>query len=149
MKRNKIKETVNDLRDDFNSGVRALCGRPSPAKRLVIVLVIGCVLSVASVSALVKAIYSIGKRDAELLYIEHIKQLELKCSGDSIKNHKLKAWNNSPFSGTQRKNYPCRHYRLRRRRTIRHFYPQLAGYKRRQRSACEYGYDCRNKRKPV
>jgi UDP-N-acetylglucosamine:LPS N-acetylglucosamine transferase len=84
MKKNKLKETVYELRDDFNSSLRTLCGRPSAVKRLVIVLIIGGALSVVSVSALVEAIYNIGKRDAELIHIEHIKQLELKRSNDSI-----------------------------------------------------------------
>jgi 5-bromo-4-chloroindolyl phosphate hydrolysis protein len=59
-------------------------------KRLVIVLIIGGVLSVVSVSTLVRAVYSIGKRDAELIYIEHIKQLELNRS-DSVKSYTLKS----------------------------------------------------------
>jgi hypothetical protein len=80
----ELKEFLGDIREDFNSGLRAVCGRPSPVKRLVIVLIIGGALSVVSVCTLVKAIYNIGKRDAELIHIEHIKQLELKRSNDSI-----------------------------------------------------------------
>jgi hypothetical protein len=92
MKKSTLKETVNDVRDGFSSGLRIVCGKPSPAKRLVIVLIIGCVLSVVSVCTLVRSIYNIGKRDAELIHIEHIKQLELKRS-DSIKNYELKITN--------------------------------------------------------
>jgi hypothetical protein len=86
MKKNKLNETVNEIRDGFSSSLRAVCGRPSPTKRLVIVLIIGGVLSVVSVSALVRAIYDIGKRDAQRQFMEvqHIEQLKLKPSGDSI-----------------------------------------------------------------
>ena len=86
MKKSKLNETVNEIRDGFDSSLRAVCGRPSPVKRLVIVLIIGFVLSVVSVSTLVRAIYNIGKRDAEQQFIElqHIEQLKLKPSADSI-----------------------------------------------------------------
>jgi hypothetical protein len=88
----KVKATVEEIRDGFSSSLRAACGKPSPTKRLVIVLIIGGVLSVVSVCTLVRAIYDIGKRDAELIYIEHIKQLELKRN-DSIKKHELNSKN--------------------------------------------------------
>jgi hypothetical protein len=88
MEKSTLRERVNDIGNGFESGLRTVCGKPSPVKRLIIVLVIGSVLSVVSVCTLVRAIYSIGKRDAELIYIEHIRQLELKHSDsiNSIKN---------------------------------------------------------------
>jgi hypothetical protein len=84
MKKNILKETASDVRDSLECGLRAVCGKPSPEKRLVIVLIILAILSVTSVSVLVRSIYNIGKRDAELIHIEHLKQLELKRSADSI-----------------------------------------------------------------
>jgi hypothetical protein len=86
----RLKDFFGDLRDDFICGLHAVCGKPSPVKRLVIVLIIGGALSVVSVCTLVRSIYNIGKRDAELIYIEHIKHLELKRSGDSINSIKNK-----------------------------------------------------------
>jgi hypothetical protein len=80
----RLKEFFGDLRDNFRCGLHAVCGKPSPVKRLVIVLIIGGALSIVSVCTLVSSIYNIGKRDAELIHIEHIKQLELRLSGDSI-----------------------------------------------------------------
>ncbi|MDR1632981.1 MAG: TraL conjugative transposon family protein [Dysgonamonadaceae bacterium] len=84
----RLKEFLGDIREDFNCGLHAVCGKPSPMKRLVIVLIIGVALSVVSVCTLVRSIYNIGKRDAEVIHIEHIKQLELKYSGDSINSIK-------------------------------------------------------------
>ncbi|MDR0386137.1 MAG: TraL conjugative transposon family protein [Prevotellaceae bacterium] len=85
-----LKEFLFDVREDFNCALRAVCGRPSPIKRLVIVVIICGVLSGVSVSTLVRSVYNTGKRDAkaEMIHIEHIKQLELKHSSDSINSIK-------------------------------------------------------------
>ena len=67
-----------------------MCNGLSPDQRIITIVVFCTVLGVMSVYMTVSSIYSIGRRDAELIQIEHIKTLELKQSNDSIlilKNH--------------------------------------------------------------
>ena len=77
----KVKEFLINVWDEIEYGLRLLCGKPTPMKRFIIVLVIGGSLSIAFIHSIVSSIYNIGKRDAERIYIE---QLELKDENDSI-----------------------------------------------------------------
>jgi hypothetical protein len=81
-----IRNQLTDIWDEFCYGLRRLCGKPSPLKRLVTVLVLAVGLGGANLYLIVSSIYNIGKRDArkEYMKIEHIKQAELKHSNDSI-----------------------------------------------------------------
>jgi hypothetical protein len=84
--RTSIKNQLTDIWDEFCYGLRWLCGKPSPLKRLITVLILAVGLGGANIYLVVSSIYNIGKRDAQKEYmeIEHIKQVELKHSNDSI-----------------------------------------------------------------
>jgi hypothetical protein len=81
-----IKNQLADICDELCYGLRRLCGKPSPTKRLITVLALAVGLGGANIYLVVSSIYNIGKRDGQKEYmkIEHIKQLELKHSNDSI-----------------------------------------------------------------
>jgi hypothetical protein len=85
-----ITNHLTDIWDELGYGLRRLCGKPSPLKRLITVLVLAVGLGGTNIYLIVSSIYSIGKRDTEKKYleIEHIKQLELQQKSDSI--HQLK-----------------------------------------------------------
>ena len=78
-KRNYI-EKVQDWADDC---LRRMCGRITPGKRLVVILVMFLFFGGLSIYITVSSIYNIGKRDGRRLQIEHIKQYPLHDS-DSI-----------------------------------------------------------------
>ena len=73
-KRNYI-EKVQDWADDR---LRRMCGRITPGKRLVVILVMFLFFSGLSIYITVSSIYNIGKRDGRRLQIEHIRQLPLQ-----------------------------------------------------------------------
>lgn len=73
-KRNYI-EKVQDWADDR---LRRMCGRITPGKRLVVILVMFFLFGGLSIYITVSSIYNIGKRDGRRLQIEHIKQLPLQ-----------------------------------------------------------------------
>ncbi len=73
-KRNYI-EKVQDWADDR---LRRMCGRITPGKRLVVILVMFFFFSGLSIYITVSSIYNIGKRDGRRLQIEHIRQLPLQ-----------------------------------------------------------------------
>ena len=72
--------------------VRLLCGRPSPMKRLIMVLA-ACVLFAAiNVYFVISSIYNMGKSDArkELPQIEHIEGVKIhKNDSINLLKHKL------------------------------------------------------------
>ena len=90
--KNKIVESLQDITDELACGIRCLCGKPSPMKRLVMVLVIGGALQIAFIYRVVDSIYRIAKNDAkkEFIKMEPIRQLNLQ--NDSI----LSEGNNEP-----------------------------------------------------
>ena len=73
-KRNYI-EKVQDWADDR---LCRMCGRITPGKRLVVILVMFFLFGGLSIYITVSSIYNIGKRDGRRLQIEHIKQLPLQ-----------------------------------------------------------------------
>ena len=73
-KRNYI-EKVQDWADDR---LRRMCGRITPGKRLVVILVMFFLFGGLSIYITVSSIYNIGKRDGRRLQIEHIRQLPLQ-----------------------------------------------------------------------
>jgi hypothetical protein len=80
-----IRNQLTNIWDELCYGLRRLCGKPSPLKRLITVLILAVGLGGANIYLVVSSIYSIGKRDGkEYMRIEHIKQVELKHSNDSI-----------------------------------------------------------------
>lgn len=68
-------EKVQDWADDR---LRRMCGRITPGKRLVVILVMFFLFGGLSIYITVSSIYNIGKRDGRRLQIEHIKQLPLQ-----------------------------------------------------------------------
>ena len=81
----KIREFLINAGYAIEHRLKLLCGKPSPMRRFIIVVVISGSLSIAFFYTLVSSIYNIGKHDTEqMMNIEHIKQLELKNSSDSI-----------------------------------------------------------------
>ena len=65
--------------NQIENRLKRLCGRPSPAKRLVMVLLICVLLAAANIYFLVCAFSGIGKNDTgrELMKLEHIEPLKL------------------------------------------------------------------------
>lgn len=91
----KAGNLMANIKADIEYGLRRLCGRPSPLKRFIVVLVIGGVLTVANIYIVVNSVYNIGKRDVqkefiELQHIEAPKLQQRKDSLDLITNYRLK-----------------------------------------------------------
>lgn len=80
MKKNCI-EKVQDWVDDK---LRRMCGRITPGKRLAVILLMFVFFGGMSIYITVSSIYNIGKRDGQRLQIEHIRQLPLQQTNDSI-----------------------------------------------------------------
>jgi hypothetical protein len=88
----KIREFLINAGYAIEHRLKLLCGKPSPMKRFIIVMVISGTLCIAFFYTLVSSIYNIGKHDTEqMMHIEHIKRLEMKNSNDSINllKHKM------------------------------------------------------------
>jgi hypothetical protein len=93
-----MKEFLMNARDETGYRLRMLCGKPSPMKRFIIVLVAGGALAAANIYFVVSGIYNMGKSDAEHAFLElrHIEPPELPHKNDSIKSiedYKLKLKN--------------------------------------------------------
>lgn len=74
-----------NLQNEIRYCLRQLCGKPSPMKRLIAVLLIGGALAVANIYFLVSAIYNIGRRDAEIEFIKlQYEMLKLQQKENSI-----------------------------------------------------------------
>jgi hypothetical protein len=65
-------------------GLKRLCGRPSPMKRFVSVVIAGCVMAIVFVCILVSSVYKIGYTNAQkdIPELNIVRQLILK--NDSI-----------------------------------------------------------------
>ncbi|MEG0456224.1 MAG: TraL conjugative transposon family protein [Bacteroides sp.] len=79
----KIKEKIIQFQDWTDDKLRQFCGRMSPEKRLVILLIMFALFGFGSIYIMGNAIYQIGKNEGQQIEIEHIKQLRLN-SKDSI-----------------------------------------------------------------
>lgn len=82
-----MKKYIVKIRDFIDDNIRHLCGRITPEKRLVTILVIFSIFSITSLYITFTGLYHMGRCDAEnecLQQIEHIKRLELKIKQDSI-----------------------------------------------------------------
>jgi hypothetical protein len=71
---------------EINYGLRSLCGKPSPLKRLVAILILVALFGGLNIYIIVCSIYNCGKHDArkEFLEMQHLKLPEVKNSLDSI-----------------------------------------------------------------
>ncbi|GHS99070.1 hypothetical protein FACS189421_08820 [Bacteroidia bacterium] len=98
--RKKIKEFLINAWDEIEYLLRLLCGKPTPMKRFMMVLIIGGALAVANIYFVVSSIYNMGVSDAkkQFLEVQHIETLKLqqskKDSIKSIKNYELKIKSN-------------------------------------------------------
>jgi len=78
---------IKELNRKAESRLRQICGKPSPTKRLVMVLVVCVVFAAANIYFVVSSIYAIGKSNAkkEFLQIEHIESIKAPTNNkDSI-----------------------------------------------------------------
>jgi hypothetical protein len=93
MKR-EFKEFKEKALSEIESRLKHLCGRPSPAKRLIAVLAVCAALAAVNIWFVVSSICSIGKNDAqkELIKLQHIETPELQKSQleNKNKNNQLK-----------------------------------------------------------
>jgi len=80
----KIIEFLKDVFGEIAFSIRCLCGRPSPMKRFITVVIAGSVMAVVFFSILVSSIYKIGYTNAkeEIPGVNYIRQLNVK--NDSI-----------------------------------------------------------------
>jgi hypothetical protein len=87
-----MKEFIGELfyciGQEISYRLRLICGKPSPMKRFIFVLGCCTMLGIVSIYMTVHSIHSIGKQDTELMHIEHIEQLEIQYSNDSIKDRR-------------------------------------------------------------
>lgn len=79
-----IGRIIVKVQDWADEKLRRLCGRITPDRRVVIILVMFVLFGGLSVYMTVASIYNIGKSDGRELGIEHINRLQLK--NDSIIN---------------------------------------------------------------
>ena len=78
--KHKITELLKDAAGEVTYGIRCLCGKPTPMKRLVIVLVLCGILSIAFIYTFITSIYGMGKNDVEKEFFkqEHGRKLDVK-----------------------------------------------------------------------
>jgi hypothetical protein len=88
--RTKIKDFLINAWDEIEYRLRLLCGKPTPMKRFMIVLIIGGALAVANIYFVVSSIYNIGVSDAkkQFLEVQHIETLKLQKDSINILNQK-------------------------------------------------------------
>ena len=81
-----MKDILINGWEEITYSLRDLCGRPTPMKRFIAVLIIGGIFSIVSIYTLVSSIYNIGKHDAqkEFMKLQHIETLKLQPKQDSI-----------------------------------------------------------------
>jgi uncharacterized membrane protein YphA (DoxX/SURF4 family) len=86
--RTKIKDFLITIWDEIECGLRLLCGRPTPMKRFIIVLIIGGALAIANIYFIVNSIYNMGVNDAkkEFMQLQHIETIELQKHNDTIQS---------------------------------------------------------------
>lgn len=78
---------IEKIQDWVDLKIRHLCGCITPEKRLVVVLVVFTLFTIASIYITLSGLYHIGRCEGQaehLQQIEHIKRLELKIKQDSI-----------------------------------------------------------------
>lgn len=79
---------ITKVQDWVDEKLRCLCGRITPEKRLVVVLVMFLFFGGMSIYITVSSIYNIGKRDGQQLQIEHLGRLPMEAK-DSINQLKI------------------------------------------------------------
>jgi hypothetical protein len=84
-----MRQKISEFWSEVEYKLKRLCGRPSPMKRLVSVLVICVFFATANIWFVVSSIYNIGKNDGkkEVIKLQHIEPLDLR-QNDSVKHFK-------------------------------------------------------------
>ena len=82
----EIFEFLTNVWGEIEYSLRLLCGKPSPVKRFIAVLVLGGTLSIFFIYTLVSSIYNIGVQDAkkEFMELQHIERLKLQSESESM-----------------------------------------------------------------
>lgn len=83
-----MRKYIVKVQDWVDDNLRRLCGRITPEKRLVVLLIMFLFFGITSVYIFVSAIYNIGKNEGRQIEIEHIQMLELQ-KRDSINQSKF------------------------------------------------------------
>lgn len=79
---------ITKIQDWVDEKLRHLCGRITPEKRLVIILLMFLFFGGMSIYITVSSIYNIGKRDGQQLQIEHLGRLPMEAK-ESINHLKI------------------------------------------------------------
>lgn len=80
----EIIDFLKNAAEEIIYGIRCICGKPSPLKRFVLVLIVTGILGIAFLYTIVTSIYNMGRYDTgkELVIPENEKNDQLK--NDSI-----------------------------------------------------------------
>lgn len=76
-------DVIRKIQEWAEDKLRQLCGRITPGKRLVVILVMFLFFGGMSIYITVSSIYNMGKRDGQQLQIEHLGRLPMETK-DSI-----------------------------------------------------------------
>lgn len=79
-----IRKKIEKWQDRFDDGLRGMCGRLTPGKQLAVTLTLLLGFSALSIYFVITSIYNMGKREGELLQIQHIEKLKLQQERDSL-----------------------------------------------------------------
>lgn len=79
---------ITKVQDWADEKLRHLCGRITPEKRLVIILLMFLFFGGMSIYITVSSIYNIGRRDGQQLQIEYLGRLPMEAK-DSINQLKI------------------------------------------------------------
>lgn len=91
----KIQRKINEWQDRMDDSLRRICGRLTLGKQLVVTLTMLLGFSTLSIYFTISGIYRMGKEEGERLQIEHIRQMELYQSVDSVPYPKQEYFENS------------------------------------------------------
>jgi hypothetical protein len=84
----KIRDFMSSAWGEIEYGLRTLCGKPSPVKRLITVLIISGALTVIYLYFIVSSVCRIKQPDVkdDFLHLQHIESLEWRQRQDSIRS---------------------------------------------------------------
>ena len=80
----EIIEFLKNAAGEIAYGVRNLCGKPSPLKRFVSVLIVTGILGIAFLYTIVTSIYNIGRYDAAKEFVIPENEENYQLKNDSI-----------------------------------------------------------------
>jgi hypothetical protein len=87
-----LKETLKNAMGELQYGLRVLCGKPSPLKRIIAICILSCVLGIGYIHLIWRGVTGLSRYDAQQQYIEiqHIEPIngDTQASMDSINNIK-------------------------------------------------------------